>query len=99
MTYLTACGQAFLNIESRCGEFRKDRNCRCSDVQNPHVKLTNELGQRGAGARWHGEPLADTPAWDGSVLTGQVDEPRWIRSIQAVDQRLSLGPAAAHGAV
>ncbi|MBK7535549.1 MAG: hypothetical protein IPI49_09325 [Myxococcales bacterium] len=83
MTYLTACGgQAFLNIESRCGEFRKDRHCRCSDVQNSHVKLTNELGPSGVLALAGTVSLADTPTWDGSVLTGQVDEPRWIRSIE-----------------
>lgn len=83
MTYLTACGdKLFLNIDSQCGEFRKSRFCRCSDTQNSHVKLLNELGSSGR-APSPGAVQIDGPAqWDGTVINGTVVEPRWVRSIE-----------------
>jgi hypothetical protein len=85
MTYLVACGEkAFLNTEFPCGEFRKTRFCRCSDSQNSHVKLMNELGPSGRAARPSGVNIsAPTKAiWDGQQIVGSIDEPRWIRSIE-----------------
>lgn len=85
MTYLVACGEKlFLNIESQCGEFRKSRYCRCSDTQNSHVKLLNELGPSGRTAALGSLDIQSPtgPAWDGSQILGTVQEPRWIRSIE-----------------
>jgi hypothetical protein len=84
MTYLVSCGdRLFLNIESQCGEFRRSRFCRCSDKQNSHVKLLNELGSSGrppdVGTV---ELLTPTTSWDGGQITGEVTESRWIRSIE-----------------
>lgn len=83
MTYLQSCGdKLFINIESQCGEFRKSRYCRCSDRQNSHVKLLNELGASGRPAS-PGQISMLTPSlWDGSLITGLVQESRWIRSIE-----------------
>lgn len=83
MTYLTSCGdRLFLNIESKCGEFRTTRNCRCGDTQNSHVKLLNELGPSGHLPSAGSVQLEALPAWDGSQLVGFVVESRWIRSIE-----------------
>ncbi len=83
MTYLTACGErAFLNLDSKCGEFRLTRNCRCADTQNSHVKLLNELGPSGRPAPAGEVVFSHLERWDGSLLTGIVFEPRWIRSIE-----------------
>lgn len=84
MTYLTGCGdKLFLNIDSPCGEFRHKRNCRCTSVQNSHVKLMNELGPSGRTA----DPsltLIERPqsVWDGGQIVGLVSDSRWVRSIE-----------------
>jgi MYXO-CTERM domain-containing protein len=83
MTYLTGCGdKLFLNIESQCGEFRKSRFCRCSDKQNSHVKLLNELGSSGLSATPGQIQMLSPSIWDGSLISGLVKEKRWIRSIE-----------------
>ncbi len=85
MTYLTACGdKLFLNIDSQCGEFRKDRYCRCGAMQNSHVKLLNELGPSGRDAP-PGIVELESPTeetWNGSQIFGEVRESRWVRSIE-----------------
>jgi hypothetical protein len=84
MTYLVACGdKLFLNIESTCGEFKKKRFCRCSDTQNSHVKLLNELGPSGRpGSPGEVNIEAPTAMWNGSQVIGSINEHRWIRSIE-----------------
>lgn len=83
MTYLLACGdKLFLNIESKCGEFRKSRFCRCGDTQNSHVKLMNELGPSGREARPSEVEILSPSVWDGTQIVGTVKESRWVRSIE-----------------
>ncbi|MEZ4363770.1 MAG: hypothetical protein R3B48_26565 [Kofleriaceae bacterium] len=87
MTYLVACGdRLFLNIESQCGEFRKSRFCRCSDRQNSHVKLLNELGPSGLlptpGTVEITSPASGETRWTGDIIAGRATDARWIRSIE-----------------
>jgi MYXO-CTERM domain-containing protein len=83
MTYLTSCGdKLFLNIDSQCGEFRNSRFCRCSDKQNAHVKLLNELGPSGRTSSPGQIDMLEPSIWDGSVISGQVRETRWTRAIE-----------------
>lgn len=83
MSYLTSCGdRQFFNVESRCGEFRKERNCRCGDTQNSHVKLLNTLGASGRPPSVGEVVLEDLRVWDGSLILGRLFEARWVRSVE-----------------
>ncbi len=84
MTYLSGCGdKLFLNVDASCGEFRHKRNCRCSDVQNPHIKLMNELGPSGRSAEvTYTEIERPLSVWDGGQIVGLVSDSRWVRYIE-----------------
>lgn len=83
MSYLTSCGdRLFFNVESKCGEFRKSRNCRCGDTQNSHVKLLNTLGPSGRPPAVGEVVLDDLREWDGSLIMGKLFESRWVRSVE-----------------
>lgn len=83
MSYLTSCGdRQFFNVESKCGEFRKSRNCRCGDTQNSHVKLLNTLGASGQPPPVGEVVLDGMQVWDGSLIMGELLESRWVRSVE-----------------